>query len=343
MAAVFGLSLPACYAADYTAQTAPDAVSKAVLANQVMRPEEGAMNSDDIAPAIHRNFPRIIEQGLARRDPTEAAAWIDRLTDIELDDLAQTYVNANASAARSGKLLHIAAARLDTAHLARLAKFFGHAEMRAAVSHVAPKKLRSFEAVSSAAFLAPVAGAALKSVPIMMRTSSAGGVGEAGVMASGSFTPSVSMTLEEIYLGFRSMQVGSMAVTGAIYETAAYAGIELYAAWTGGYWFGGEITGLMIKYEPDFYYDQFVPWVGDTATWVQNLVSTTHSLTPRPSDWGQYQSTTMPTMGTTYTQTSSMGSMGGDWGTEAGYETFESGSGGSGKSCPPATCKIDMQ
>jgi len=103
--ALAALSVPMCYGADYTADTAPDAASKSVLAVQVMRPEEGAMNADDIAPAIHRNFPRIIEQNLAARSAGSAMAYIDNLSDLELDHLAQLYVNANASAARSGKLL----------------------------------------------------------------------------------------------------------------------------------------------------------------------------------------------------------------------------------------------
>ena len=332
------LTVPMCYAAaDYTADTAPDAVSKSVLAVQVLRPEEGAVNSDDIAPAIHRNFPKIIEQNLAARNERAAMAWIDQLSDLELDHMAQLYVNANASAARTGKLLQVAAARLDAAHLGRLAKFFGHAEVRAAVSHVAPKKLRSFEANSSPRFAAPIAGAALSAAPLMMRTS--GGV----MMASGSFTPQVSMSFEELYAGFRSMQVGSMAVAGAVYELAAYSGKYLVVAWGIGYGFGTGITYLMQEYEPDFYNDTFVNWVGAPVDWVQNFVLTSYNKGSNVQDLGQYQSTTLPTYGTSSSQIDSMGSMGGDWGTEYGYESFESaGGGGSGgsKDCPPATCKI---
>jgi len=61
-------------------------------------------------------------------------------------------VNANASTVRSGKLLQVAASRLDGAHLGRLSKFFGYADVRAAVTSTAPTKLSSFEANSSTAF-----------------------------------------------------------------------------------------------------------------------------------------------------------------------------------------------
>lgn len=333
-----GLAMPMCYATTgYTARTAPDAVSKSVLSVQVATPEEGALNPADVPAAINRNFPRIIEQNLAARRASSAMAWIDQLSDIELEHLAQLYVNANASMARTGKLLQVAASRLDGVHLGRLSRFFGYADVRAAVAGVAPMKLGSFEASSSVAFAAPVAGAAL-SVPLTVARFGGGAAGAGGPTTMAGFTPSVSMTIEQLYAGFRSMQVGSMATTGAVYETAAYAGRNLVIAWGIGYGFGSAITYVMQEYEPDFYYGTFVNWVGEPVDWVQNFVLTTFNYGSNITGLGSYQSSTLPTYGTTSTQIGSMGSAGGDWGTESAYETFEGGNGGScrpGQKCPP--------
>lgn len=338
-AVVVASSLPLCHAAiGYTAFSAPDAVSKSILADQVATPEEGALDSADIPAAINRNFPRIIEQNLAARRANSAKAWIDQLSDLELQHLAQLYVDSNASADRTGKLLQVAASRLDGARLGRLSKFFGHEDVRAAVASIAPAKLAGFEANSSLSFAAPVVGAALSVPPTLARFGAgAAAVGGATTM-SGTFTPSVSMTLEQLYAGFRSMQVGSMATTGAIYETAAYAGRNLVIAWGLGYAFGSGITYLMQEYEAAFYYGTFVNWVGEPVAWVNNLVLQTYYFGSNVQGLGSYQSSTLPTMGTTSPQIGSMGSTGGDWATEGAYETFEGGSGDTcprGESCPP--------
>lgn len=337
---VVALSMPLCHATTgYTAYTAPDAVSQGILAVQIATPDEGAVNAADVPNAIDRNFPRIIEQNLAARRASSAMAWIDQLSDLELDHLAQLYVNSNATNARTGKLLQVAASRLDGAHLGRLSRFFGYADVHAAVASIAPHKLGAFEANSSAAFIAPVAGAAL-SVPMTVARIGAGAAGVGGATTMAGFVPSVSMTFEQLYAGFRSMQVGSMATTGAIYETATYAGRNLVIAWGVGYAFGSGITYLMQEYEPAFYYDTFVNWVGVPIDWVNNYVLTTYNYGTNLSGLGAYQSSTLPTYGTISSQISNMGSYGGDWATEGAYQTFEGGSGGDSCSrgagrCPP--------
>jgi hypothetical protein len=328
---VAALSVPLCHAATgYTSETAPDALSKAVLETPILTPEEGAVDAAGVPAAIHRNFPKIIEQNFAGMPAGTAANWVHQLGDVELDHLAQRYVNANASAARKGKFLQLAALRLEGPDLGRLSKFFGYKAVHAAVAAMAPAKLADFKAYSSPSFAAPIPGAE----PFVPSTVQA----PAGVVTMSGFTPEVTMTLDEIYIGFRTMQVGCMATTGALYETAAYAGAELYAAWTAGYWFGGQLTTMMQTYEPDFYYGTFVNWVGVPADWLQDLVYTTYSYGTNLSGLGSYQSTTLPTMGTTTSQINSMGNLGGDWGTELGYETFEGGGGGAcprGQKCPP--------
>jgi len=328
---VAALAVPFCHAATgYTSDTAPDALSKAVLETPVLAPEEGAVGPADVPAAIHRNFPKIIEQNFASMPAATAANWLHQLSDAELAHLAQRYANANGSAARKGKLLQLAALRLEGADLGRVSKFFGYRPVHAAVAAMAPSKLSSFEANSSHAFKAPVLGAE----PAF----AAPRVAPEGIVTDAGFVPQVTMSLDEIYLGFRTMQVGSMATTGAMYETAAYAGGHLYAAWTVGYWFGGQLSTMMQTYEPDFYYDTFVPAVGAAADWLQDLVFNTYTYGTNLTGLGSYQNTTLPVMGTTSSQLSSMGSFGGDWATEAGYETFEGGGGSGcprGQKCPP--------
>jgi hypothetical protein len=335
IAAAFGAALvvPFCHAAaagSFTALNAPDALSRAILAAPVSKPDQGAATPAEIPMAIHRNFPRIVEQNVAAMTPAAASAWLDQLGDLELEHLAQLYVTANASDARSGKLLQVAAARLDGARLGRLSRFFGYAGVQSAIAKAAPAKLADFESNTATSFEAPRAGTPLRT-PAMV---AAGAAPEAAVPMA-AFTPTTSMTFEELYAGFRGMQVGTMAVAGAIYETAAWSGKNLITAWTIGYTLGTGITDLMIEYEPGFYYGQFVPWVGNSIVWLQGFGQSTwndlwaHTL-------GTYQATTLSTFGVPSSQTGSMGSMGGDWGSEADYESYENGT--NGDDCHVGTC-----
>jgi len=344
------LSIPACYAGSipYTADTAPDALSRSVLANPLTRPDEGAAPGADPSEAIHRNFPKVIEQNFASMPESMATYYINQLSDVELSHLAQLYVNANAYSGRQGKFLQLAALRLQGEQLGRMSRYFGHNAVRAAVARMAPQKLDSFESYSSLAYKAPMIGATPKmastvspEIRLALTAGAAGAAAAGGVhtMAGTSFTPSTSMTFDELYNGFRSMQVGSMATYGAVYETAMYAGRNLYFAWQGGQAVGSGITWVMQTYEPTFYYDSFVPWVGDTVTWVQNFATNVWNYASQSGNpLGSYQSSTLPTYGVVGSQSSSMGSMGGDWGETYEFETYTESLSGS-KACRPP-CKV---
>jgi hypothetical protein len=338
-------SIPLCHAAvsAYDASTAPDAASREVLSHPVRAFEEGAAGPNDIAAAIERNYPKIVEQNIAAMRPANAAAWMDQLSDLELQHLAQLYVNANATAGRSGKLLAVAASRFDGTHLSRLAHFFGYNEVYSAVASVSPQKMQDFMSRTQMAYSAPVPGAAL-SVPMTVSAFRTGGV---STMAG--FTPSTSMTLEQLYSGFRTMGVGSMAGTAAIYETAMYAGRNLVVAWGAGYAFGSGITYMMQEYTPDFYYNTFVPAVGgtiaNTITYVQNTVTTVYNdyFNGAATALGNFQMGTIPVYGNSPTVESDMGATGGDFGME--YEFMEvSGGGGGGSPCGrgSSNCKIEQ-
>ena len=58
------------------------------------------------------------------------------------------------------------------------------------------------------------------------------------------------MTLEEIYLEFRTAPVGSLTPSAALAETAMYAGTWLYASWTIGSWIGNGLHQLIETYDP---------------------------------------------------------------------------------------------
>ena len=105
--------------------------------------EEGAAGPGDIAAAIERNFPKIIEQNVASMRPATASIWMDQLSDLEFEHLAQLYVNANTAAGRSGKLLLVAASRFDGSHLSRWARFFGYNEVYTAIAAVSQQKLQN--------------------------------------------------------------------------------------------------------------------------------------------------------------------------------------------------------
>ena len=267
-----------------------------------------------------------------------AAAWIDQLSDLELEHMAQLYVNSNATAGRAGKWLQVAALRLDSRRLVRLSRFFGYNEVYAAIVAMNPSKLNAFSALTTTAYPPPVAGAPLRTTA---RFEGFGANGHSTVTPMG-FTPSGGMTIPELYAGFRSMQVGSMAAEAAIYETATYAGKHLVVAWGLGYGFGSLITTLMQDYAPNFYYDTFVPSVGGTIAktvdWTQNFVLDTYTkVTQGPSVLGPYQAQTLPTMGVPSAAQSTMGNMGGDFQLEYEYETYTGGGGSCrpGLKCPP--------
>jgi hypothetical protein len=304
------LATPLCHAMGaYSATTAPDAVSREVLSQPLHSFEEGAVTPQDIPGAIHRNLPLVVEQAVAGMRPSKARAWLDGMSDFQLQRVAQLYVKSNADTKRAGKLLQVLAARLDGARLGRLSKFFGSEEVALAVSSVAPEKMAAFAANTSSEFVAPAPEAV-----------TALGTGR-GVIDP-MWTPAISMTLEELYDGFYSMQVGSMATTAALYETASYAGTKLVPAFGYGYAFGTGLSYVMENYMPTFYYNTFVPAVGNAADYLQSVVDTTYDYSPVVDLLGPYQGSSMPVMGVPADAQGEMLRTGGDYQTEVAYHTY---------------------
>jgi hypothetical protein len=62
--------------------------------------------------------------------------------------------------------------------------------------------------------------------------------------------PTIDMTLQEIYLEFRTAPVGSLSVRAALAETMVFAASRLAIAYTAGYEVGTGIRWLLVNYAP---------------------------------------------------------------------------------------------
>jgi hypothetical protein len=87
--------------------------------------------------------------------------------------------------------------------------------------------------------------------------------------AAASAAPNVGMTLEEIYLDFRTAPIGALGVEAALYETFMFAGVEVWGAAQFGWSLGTEIGNLIKTYDPslDAAINNFI------ATEVENFMS----------------------------------------------------------------------
>ena len=329
--------------------TAPDVASRVILASPAVHFEDGATSKADLPAAIHRNYPKIIEQSFARMDATSTKALVDNLSDVELKGIAQLYANGNADAHRTGALLLVAADRMDGPHLARMAKFFGYAPVYEAITKVAPLKAQSFAQNAPIVYEAPVAGAATPMTTLMSRAAMSASTERLTVLVGGgtlapmqsAFKPAVSMTFDELYTGFRTLQVGSMAGTGALYETMMYSGLQLSGAYAGGYAIGTGLTWVAQTYFPDWYSNTFVPLVGDSVVWFQNTANTVGSFYGGAVyDLGHYEAATAPVLSVPTPAQHSMQDTGGDFGVTSAWNTVYLNGGGScprGQKCPPPT------
>lgn len=335
-AAVFMVSASHA-AAPLTFLSATDAASRTVLARPIERWEDGAESPQDIPAAIHRNYPQVIEQNLARMSAADAKIYVDQLSDTELTAMAQLYVNASVDTHRAGSLLLVAANRFDGSRLARLSRFFGYAPVYDAILQVAPTKAQSFAQNAPVVYAAPVAGnltamsstmAAAGGGTLLMASSA--GAGLAQPMAGG-FKPNVGMTLQEIYTGFRGMVVGRAAVTAALYETTVYAGLQLSIAWSAGYSIGTGLTTLAQTYAPDWYYGTFVDQVGNTTSWFNSTVNAIgYYVGSSVFDLGHYEASSAPIMSVPIGAQNTLRDTGGDFGVTGAWTTYYYN--------PPDTC-----
>jgi hypothetical protein len=186
--------------------------------------------------AIHRNFLKVVTQNLANAG---TATRVARLSDRELAAIAR-HAARGAPAERAG-LLKLFAQRLDGRSLVRIARAFGRAPTEAAVRAYAGKATRD-------AFDGEVAG-------IMAPPDDEGGGGGTGGTSSyptpSPPRPTVDMTLEEIYLEYRTAPIGSLSPAGALAETSQFAGVRLSFWLTVGTGIGTGISWLLEHYAPD--------------------------------------------------------------------------------------------
>lgn len=179
--------------------------------------------------AIERGFLRIVTQNLAS---SGTAGRVARLGDRELAAIAR-HAAQGAPAERAG-LLKLFAMRLDGAALVRVARAFGRAPVEAAVRAYADPATR-------VAFAADAAG--------LMAPPPEGGDGNPYPSPSPP-RPTIDMTLEEIYLEFRTAPIGSLSPSASLAETAMFAGKYLSAAFGAGLTVGSGISWLIQNYAP---------------------------------------------------------------------------------------------
>jgi hypothetical protein len=182
---------------------------------------------------IEHRFVRVITANLANAG---TGSRIAHLSDKELAAIAR-HAGQGAAADRA-ELLKLFATRLDVASLVRTARAFGRDPVQAAVHAYSSPGIQ-------AAFDAAVAG--LAAPP----PEGGGGSGTSPYPSPSPPRPTVDMTLEEIYLEYRTAPVGSLSPAGALAETAQFAGYRLSAAYASGYFIGKGISWLIETYAPN--------------------------------------------------------------------------------------------
>lgn len=236
----------------YTVITSPEDVSRNILASPLKMIDEG-VNADrsNFAEVVNRNFPKLIEQNFARLNGGKMAVLLDGLSDQELSDLAQLYVNATADHGLPPALLYVMADRLSVDRLARVSQHFGYQRVYPAVAAMAPAKLGGFLKTASSMRMGPVAGE--------MRFGPNGVYAQRVVGPAGGLQTALppykylNMTPYQIYESFRTAPVGALGVQGALYQSAIVIGAA-YSAYNVGYKIGQDVVGPLIQtYAPDFY------------------------------------------------------------------------------------------
>ena len=238
--AVATLSLDASAATRYSAMTAPDAESRAVLAHPFVAVSQWKNSTAGLDAAVHASFPQIIEQNFARLDAAGAAALLHSLSDVELAHLSQLYTNAVTDAGHAAHLQNILASRLEAPDLARVSKYFGYAPMAAAVSVAAPQKSFAFEQIADTATVSPTPGAR----PLAVQPSRVG----VNLVGSGQF---LNDTPTQVYLSFRTAPAGSLGVSGALFEAGVVISQGACLACHGGTAASNVVRGLVQTYDPE--------------------------------------------------------------------------------------------
>lgn len=235
---------------------APRAPSGWIASGRASAPGAAARVIGTTPAAIEHNFVGVVTRNLANAG---TAGRIARLSDRELDGIARHA--ARGAPVDRAALLKLFATRLDGPSLVRVARAFGRAPVEAAVRTYADPATRT-------AFALGIAGL-VPSPP-----EGGGGGGTTPYPSPSPPRPTVDMTIEEIYLEFRTAPVGSLSPAGALAETAQFVGMRLSAAGWAGSAIGTGISWLIQHYAPDL--DNAI---GATiATMIDNFWSATNEM-----------------------------------------------------------------
>lgn len=323
-----------CLAApDRPSTSAADVLTREVLRKPVRKLDEGATTSADLGLAIHRNLPTILEQNFAARSSRDLEAMVSGLSELELGDLAQLYVDAVSDANHRPVLLHLAASRLSGRTLGRLSKHFGFSPVYEAVVQSAPGKAHEFLAHSHATNPAPTpgnfgrhrrfAGTALHLPGAShsfdhLQTTRSFGMLKTGFMRTQGVGQYLFHTPYEIYLSFRTAPVGSLGVSGALYETATLLGKQAAFWFAAGYSAGTVISNLIQTYAPELH-----TTIGGTIAGMVDNYDTAAGLAQQ----GEWQGAAAAVFGLTPLQRSAVfDSLGGDFGVAYEWWYIEYGS-----------------
>jgi hypothetical protein len=173
---------------------------------------------------IKQRFAGIVEMNFRTGD---VPLLVSSLSDRELKDIATLYAG---SAPESDHLLRIIIQRVDDQGLARISNAFGP-------SVVAPLLVQYNRATP------------MQRLGTMLAAPTVPAAGASEITLDGP-GPTLDMTLQEIYLEYRTAPVGSVGPAAALAETTMYSGGWLAAAWGAGYAFGTGIHDLIEMYDP---------------------------------------------------------------------------------------------
>jgi hypothetical protein len=247
----------------FTAQTAPDEAARLVLRGRIRDPFRRAGSLTAFAARFSAEFPQLIEQHFAELDADGAAQRFDALSEAELSDIAQLYVNATYEAGSPGLLLPVLATRLSERRLGRLSDHFGFSPVYEWVTRVAPRKSELFLSHAAMDAYGPVPGEQRFGLDGRFAPRRADGVKHKMVYRGGARASRVGLqglsqlynkTPVQIYNSFRTAEYGSYSVSAALFESAAtMAGFAL-AGYEVGDWIGTNwVLPLVQTYAPDLY------------------------------------------------------------------------------------------
>ena len=300
---------------------ATDAVSQAVLRRRLPKIDSGP---GDFAYRVRSSFPQIIEQNFALRGPRATAELLDGMTEQELSDLANLYTNASASNGGNGQLLPMLARRLNDDRLVRVCDHFGFGPTYAALNAVAPQRTSRFAMRADRNSIEPRIERFRPKVSISQLpegTQPRPGIQRVGYVRTQGSSKYLHYTPYEIYLDFRTAPVGSLSVTGALWEASTVMSQRLIPAYLTGYAIGTTVVEPLIRNYAPALYDKIGATVAASVDWLSR------SWSGSIVDQGQAQRQTATLFGSSPLQIQYF-SMGGDFGVSASWSTAFSSGGG---------------